>query len=51
MLHHRLVAYGKGKDIAYIKWLCKAYEWALRVRRDESTKFVPKVDTKVPVAL
>jgi hypothetical protein len=34
VLHHRLVAYGRVKDIAYIKWLTKAYEWALRVRRE-----------------
>ncbi|KAJ2936150.1 hypothetical protein H1R20_g943, partial [Candolleomyces eurysporus] len=51
VLHHRLVAYGRVKDIDYIKWLSKAYEWALRVRRDESTKFVPKADVKVPVAV
>ncbi|KAJ2919581.1 hypothetical protein MD484_g823, partial [Candolleomyces efflorescens] len=51
VLHHRLVAYGRVKDIAYIKWLTKAYEWALRVRRDESTKFVPRAEAALPVAV
>ncbi len=39
VLHHRMVGMrGKEKDIAYIKYVCKAYEWALRVRRDEGMK-------------
>ncbi|KAF8181065.1 hypothetical protein BJ912DRAFT_980200 [Pholiota molesta] len=29
------------KDIGYVTWLCKAYEWALRVRRDEAMKAKP----------
>ena len=33
-LHHRLVVAGREKDIRYLKWVCKAYEGALRVRRD-----------------
>jgi hypothetical protein len=41
LLHHRLVMYGRAKDIAYLKWLAKAYEWALRVRRDETGRAVP----------
>lgn len=39
VLHHRLVAAGRReKDIAYIKYVCKSYEWALRVRRDETMR-------------
>ena len=34
IVHHRLVALGMYKEIGYLKWLCKAYEWALRVRKD-----------------
>ncbi|KAF8627602.1 hypothetical protein AX17_006173 [Amanita inopinata Kibby_2008] len=46
-LHHRLVACeGEGRgsawwrqqQIGYVKWVCKAYEWALRVRREETLK-------------
>ncbi|KAG2005642.1 hypothetical protein CC2G_002029 [Coprinopsis cinerea AmutBmut pab1-1] len=47
LLHHRLVAYGRVKDIGYLKWLVKAYEWALRVRRDQATKYIPP-KTKAP---
>ncbi|KAJ3729140.1 hypothetical protein DFJ43DRAFT_1083633 [Lentinula guzmanii] len=28
----------REKDLAYIKWVCKSYEWALRVRRDEAMR-------------
>ncbi|KDR78309.1 hypothetical protein GALMADRAFT_119345 [Galerina marginata CBS 339.88] len=38
VLHHRLIMEERPKDIGYITWLCKAYEWALRVRRDEAVK-------------
>lgn len=41
VLHHRLVASERQsawEQIGYIKWLCKAYEWALRVRRHEAQK-------------
>ncbi|KAE9389909.1 hypothetical protein BT96DRAFT_889761 [Gymnopus androsaceus JB14] len=42
VLHHRLVAAGRReKDIAYIKYICKSYEWALRVRRDETMRAKP----------
>jgi hypothetical protein len=34
ILHHRLVVAGMRDMIGYIKWVCKAYEGALRVRRD-----------------
>jgi hypothetical protein len=33
-LHHRLVAAGNLPGIAYVKWVCKAYEGALRRRRE-----------------
>ena len=33
-LHHRLVAAGDLRGIAYVKWVCKAYEGALRRRRE-----------------
>ena len=47
LLHHRLTDEGRDKDIKYVKWLCKAYEWALRVRKDASVKArVPKVEGK-----
>ncbi|KAF8901074.1 hypothetical protein CPB84DRAFT_1778412 [Gymnopilus junonius] len=45
VLHHRLIGEGRTKDIGYITWLCKAYEWALRVRRDQAVK--AKVSKKV----
>lgn len=52
ILHHRLIDDARKKDIGYVTWLCKAYEWALRVRRDEAVKArPPKVETeeKAPV--
>ncbi|KAF9262334.1 hypothetical protein L218DRAFT_441360 [Marasmius fiardii PR-910] len=41
MLHHRLAAAQRAEDIGYIKYVCKAYEWALRVRRDETMRAKP----------
>ncbi|KAG7094683.1 hypothetical protein E1B28_005503 [Marasmius oreades] len=41
VLHHRLVAANRGEAIGYIKYICKAYEWALRVRRDETMRARP----------
>jgi hypothetical protein len=42
VLHHRLIVRGgRDKDIGYIKYVSKAYEWALRVRRDEAVKRKP----------
>jgi len=38
ILHHRLLFDDRVKDIGYVKWLSKAYEWALRVRRDKAVK-------------
>ena len=38
ILHHRLIASEQKsafEKIGYVKWVCKAYEWALRVRRHE----------------
>ena len=47
VLHHRLMDEGRTKDIKYVTWLCRAYEWALRVRRDASVKAeVPEVEEK-----
>ena len=46
-LHHRLIDEGRTKDINYLTWLCKSYEWALRVRRDAAVKAkVPKAEEK-----
>ncbi|KAJ6578876.1 hypothetical protein DFH09DRAFT_1361225 [Mycena vulgaris] len=41
ILHHRLVATSNVPGIAYIKYLSKAYEWALRGRRDAAMKARP----------
>ena len=38
VLHHRLLAKEAAEEIRYLKYLCKAYEWALRVRRDNALK-------------
>ncbi|KAL4257157.1 hypothetical protein AB1N83_011561 [Pleurotus pulmonarius] len=38
VLHHRLVALGRGKDIGYLKWVVKSYEGALRTRREKAMK-------------
>ncbi|KIY65484.1 hypothetical protein CYLTODRAFT_356765 [Cylindrobasidium torrendii FP15055 ss-10] len=44
VLHHRLVAKEDVKRIDYVKWVCSAYEWALRVRRDNAFKAKPKTE-------
>jgi hypothetical protein len=45
VLHHRLLATEAGEEIGYLKYLCKAYEWALRARRDNAMKIpLEKVD-------
>lgn len=41
VLHHRLVAHGRHKELGYLKWVAKAYEWMLRVRRDEGFRLKP----------
>ncbi|KAJ7701571.1 hypothetical protein B0H17DRAFT_924496 [Mycena rosella] len=41
ILHHRLVAASMGPGIGYIKYISKAYEWALRGRRDAAMKARP----------
>ncbi|ESK82479.1 hypothetical protein Moror_8541 [Moniliophthora roreri MCA 2997] len=47
VLHHRLIVWGnRDKDLGYIKYVCKAYEWALRVRRDEAVRKKPVEDKK-----
>jgi hypothetical protein len=34
VLHQRLVAAGDRRGLACVKWVCKAYEGALRKRRE-----------------
>ena len=50
ILHHRLVYFERKADIGYVTWLCKAYEWALRVRRDEAVKARPPKATNEEAA-
>jgi hypothetical protein len=38
VLHHRLVAAGNVRGVAYVKWVCKTYEGALRKRREATLK-------------
>jgi len=38
VLHHRLVAAGDLRGLAYVKWVCKTYEGALHKRREETLK-------------
>ena len=38
VLHLRLTDEGRVEDIKYVTWMCKSYEWALRVRKDAATK-------------
>ncbi|EGO20422.1 hypothetical protein SERLADRAFT_477985 [Serpula lacrymans var. lacrymans S7.9] len=45
ILHHRLVAAGRQGDIAYLKYVCKAYEGALRVRRRMTMHAEPGPDS------
>ena len=44
LLHQRLVAVNRAEDIKYLKWLCKAYESALRTRRDAMLRAEPVVE-------
>jgi hypothetical protein len=46
ILHHRLVAASMKSGIGYIKYIAKAYEWALRGRRDEAMKARPSRKTQ-----
>ena len=41
LLHHRLIDEARVKDINYVTWSCKAYEYGLRKRRDEAVKSKP----------
>ncbi|KAG5646165.1 hypothetical protein DXG03_004218 [Asterophora parasitica] len=41
ILHHRLVARNARTDIAFLSYICKAYEGALRARRDAALKMKP----------
>ncbi|KAG5635390.1 hypothetical protein H0H81_011449 [Sphagnurus paluster] len=42
ILHHRLVAQNSVKEISYLSYICKAYECALRARRDAALKMKPE---------
>ncbi|KAJ6554578.1 hypothetical protein B0H19DRAFT_995031 [Mycena capillaripes] len=42
ILHHRLVAASMRQGIGYVKYISKAYEWALRGRRDAAMKARPE---------
>ncbi|KAJ7270730.1 hypothetical protein B0H12DRAFT_1008768 [Mycena haematopus] len=46
ILHHRLVAAPMRSGIGYIKYISKAYEWALRSRRDAAMKASPPRNTQ-----
>ncbi|KAG6914336.1 hypothetical protein DXG01_000960 [Tephrocybe rancida] len=50
ILHHRLVARRAAADIKYLAWVCKAYEGALRARRDAALRMPPMAEA-VPVPL
>jgi hypothetical protein len=41
ILHHGLIDEARVKDIKYVTWLCKAYEYGLRKWRDEAVKSKP----------
>ncbi|KAI6014131.1 hypothetical protein BKA83DRAFT_2198619 [Pisolithus microcarpus] len=38
LLHHRLVALRRTKDVGYVKWVCEAYKGLLRQRRERVLK-------------
>jgi hypothetical protein len=38
LLHNRLVSIGMVREVKYVNWVAKSYEWMLRVRRDEAFK-------------
>jgi hypothetical protein len=46
ILHHRLVALGRLEDIGYLKYVSKAYEGALRKRRDATMGARPPKDSE-----
>ncbi|KAJ6630104.1 hypothetical protein B0H10DRAFT_2208233 [Mycena sp. CBHHK59/15] len=46
VLHHRLVAASMWPEVGYIKYISKAYEWALRGRRDAAMKARPAPNTR-----
>jgi hypothetical protein len=41
ILHHRLIDEARVKDIKYVMWPCKVYEFGLRKQRDEAVKSKP----------
>ncbi|EMD35153.1 hypothetical protein CERSUDRAFT_116626 [Gelatoporia subvermispora B] len=50
VLHHKLVAAGDSVGIRYIKWLCMAYQGALRRRRDSLVQALPGKSSPEPEA-
>ncbi|KAG6337236.1 hypothetical protein ID866_1866 [Astraeus odoratus] len=44
LLHHRLAARRRVKDLGYLKWACEAYRGALRKRREAMLGAVPKTN-------
>ncbi|KAI6010966.1 hypothetical protein F5J12DRAFT_823126 [Pisolithus orientalis] len=38
LLHHRLVALRRTKDVGYVKWVCEAYKGLLKKRRERVLK-------------
>ncbi|KAI6009658.1 hypothetical protein EDC04DRAFT_3122743 [Pisolithus marmoratus] len=42
LLHHRLVALRRTKDVGYVKWVCEAYKGLLKKRRERVLKGAPR---------
>ena len=40
VLHHKLVSAERVDEIGFVKYVCKAYEGALRIRRDGTIKSI-----------
>jgi hypothetical protein len=50
LLYHRLAAAGKRKEIGYLTFVCKAYEGALRARKNDTMRAEPKRPEVTPLA-
>ncbi|KAA1478989.1 hypothetical protein DENSPDRAFT_830168 [Dentipellis sp. KUC8613] len=46
ILHHRLVAARRRDAVGYVKYVCKAYEGALRMRRDATMRMATEAQTQ-----
>lgn len=42
VLHHKLVTSSRQRDIGFLKWMCKAYDGSLRMRRERSLHALPQ---------